>query len=243
MRCIVLIPIYKPRLDEEEQRNIAHSLGNLQGQDCLVSWLAPAGMEQDYYDTTFPGLNWSFHDPRYFKSIQDYSRLLLSDAFYERYFDYEFMLILQPDAIVLQPTLNEWLDKPYDYIGAPWPKGWEYPLPIRLGDKVESVVCRAFVGNGGLSLRRSKKIVQLLREFPEARAVWEEIGNPEDLLISMVATLSESLVIPTVGAAARFSVELEPDFFHRLIGHRSLGVHSKRLCDQVFEDYSKGGQP
>jgi len=91
---------------------------------------------------------------------------------------------------------------------------------------VESLVCRAFVGNGGLSLRRSKKIVQLLREFPEARAVWEEIGNPEDLLISMVATLSTSVVIPTIGAAASFSVELEREFFRLLSGGSgAFGAH------------------
>jgi hypothetical protein len=228
MRCIALIPIYKPRFDADEERNIRVSLENLKGQDCVVSWLAPNRIERSYYDSTYPGVAWSFHDDRYFRSIQDYSRLLLTDSFYETYYNHEFMLILQPDAVVLKPTLNEWLDKPYDYVGAPWPKGWEYPLPIRLGDKVESVPCRAFVGNGGLSLRRSRKIVELLQDFPEARSAWVEIGNPEDLLISMVATLSGSLVIPTIGAAARFSIELEPSFLQRLIGNDPpLGMHGR----------------
>ncbi len=230
MRCIVLIPIYKLRFNEDEEQNIRSSLDNLKGQNCIVSWLAPEGIDKSYYESTFPGLAWSFQEARYFASIQDYSRMLLTDSFYETYYGYEFMLILQPDAIVLKPTLNEWLGMPYDYVGAPWLKGWEYSLPIRLGAKLDLVPCRAFVGNGGLSLRRSRSIVKLLREFPEARASWVEIGNPEDLLISMLATLSGSIKIPTIGVAARFSIELDHLFFHKLLKFdQPFGYHAHRI--------------
>jgi hypothetical protein len=235
MKCVVLIPIYKTRLDIEEERNVRHSLKNLDGQNCEISWLAPDGLEKNYYSTTFPSVSWSLHAKCFFNSVSDYSRLLLSNHFYETYFDYEFMLILQPDAVVLRPNLDLWLASPYDYIGAPWPRGWEYPLPIRLSGNIEHVVCRAFIGNGGLSLRRPFRLVQLLNEFPEARSAWMEIGNPEDLLISLIATMSSKFLMPSIGVASKFSIELDFDFFLKLHGTHPFGVHAKSVCNKAFD--------
>jgi hypothetical protein len=243
MSCIVLIPIYKESLSLDEERNIRVSLTSLDAQDCEIYWLAPAQIRRDYYEQVFPTVDWSFHSERFFRSVSDYSRLLLSDEFYETYYSYEHLLILQPDAVVLTKTLNDWLQTPYDYIGAPWPNGWEYGLPIRLKGGVQTITCRAFVGNGGLSLRRPKKIVQLLREFPEARATWCDAGNPEDLLISMLATLSTSVIIPTIGTASRFSLELEPDFFCALFNDSPpFGLHgSHEIIGGFIERYYDAG--
>jgi hypothetical protein len=243
MTCIVLIPIYKPNLDLDEERNVRVSISNLKGQDCVVSWLASRDMTRDYYLDNFPEVSWSLHPGIFFQSVSDYSRLLLTESFYERYDKHEFMLILQPDAVVLTPTLNDWLRMPYDYVGAPWPNGWEFALPIRLRGEVRPVTCRAFVGNGGLSLRRSRKIIQLLREFPEARMAWSDSGNPEDLLISMLATLSPSIILPTIGAASRFSLELEPEFFGALFNDSPpLGLHGDhRVIGKFIERHHKVG--
>jgi hypothetical protein len=241
--CIALIPIYKSYLTQNEIRNITHSLKQLEYQNCVVSWLAPDNIDRSFYDRMFPHLPWSFHAPVHFRSVTDYSRLLLSEFFYEAYDQFEFMLIVQPDAVVLTPTLNEWLNTPYDYVGAPWPKGWEFALPVRLRGEVRSVTCRAFVGNGGLSLRRSRKIIQLLREFPEARTAWSNSGNPEDLLISMIATLSPSIILPTLGAASRFSLELEPEFFGALFDDSPpFGLHGDHhVIGKFIERHHKVG--
>lgn len=234
MKCIVLIPIYKATLDADEERNVRHSLANLEGQNCAISWLAPDNIDRSYYTITFPQVSWSLHSSFFFESVSNYSRLLLSDNFYESYFDYDFLLILQPDAVVLRPDLDYWLTQPYDYIGAPWPRGWEFPLPICLSGNLEDVLCRAFIGNGGLSLRKPRRITQLLGEFPNARSAWIEIGNPEDLLISMLATISRDFFLPTVGVASKFSIELDFDFFMRLRGDLPFGVHERTLCSRVF---------
>ena len=226
MSCVVLIPVYKNKLDPDEQLNIKHSLSNLVNIDCVVSWLAPYGIDKDFYDSNFKGISWSFHPADYFRSIQDYSRLLLTDRFYETYHEHEWMLILQPDALILKPTLTDWLDIPFDYVGAPWPSGWEYPLPVRRKDNIVNVTCRAFVGNGGLSLRRSKKVVALLDEFPEASQAWLQIGNPEDLLISMLATISSFFLIPNIRVASQFSIELDYPMLKMLNqGREPFGAH------------------
>ena len=234
MKCAVLIPVHKATLDPDEERNVRHSLGHLTSQSCSVWWLAPENIDRRYYTRTFPEVLWSSHPDSFFQSISDYSRLLLSNDFYKKYFDCEFLLILQPDAVVLRPNLNYWLAQPYDYIGAPWPRGWEYPLPIRLGSQLEVIPCRAFTGNGGLSLRKPGKVFNLLNEFPEARAAWSANGNPEDLLISMLATLSSDFLVPSIGVASQFAVELDFDFFWKLHGTLPFGVHERRLCNRVF---------
>jgi len=226
MKCVALIPIYKAALNSAEERNVLQSLENLKGQNCVPLWLAPKSIDRGYYQALAPGLQFSFHDPAWFSSVSSYSRLLLSDVFYHEYSCFEFLLILQTDAVILKPSLNHWLDKPYDYIGAPWLRGWEMELPIRCGSKLESWPCRAFIGNGGLSLRRTSKILELLNGFPEAREMWLKIGHPEDLLIAMLASISDSMVIPTIGTAARFSIETDSDRLFRLIqGDTPFGLH------------------
>ncbi len=234
MKCIVLIPIYKPSFSSEEFRNVRFSLDQLKSQNCEISWLAPSSLDRAYYSREFPSIEWSIHPDIFFKSVSGYSRLLLSDEFYKEYYSYEFMLILQPDAVILRPTLNEWLETPYDYIGAPWPSGWQYHLPIRFSSGVRSVEFRAFVGNGGLSLRRPKRIVQLFHEFPEARSLWRDAGNPEDLLISMVATLSKDFITPSIGVASQFSIELDFDFLFELAGELPFGVHEMSLTSKLI---------
>ena len=227
MRCVTLIPIYKDKFTPIEEYNVCFSMRNLIGQDCCFFWLAPETINREYYERLLPHVRWSIFSDSYFNSVRDYSRLLISDMFYEHYLNYEFLLIMQPDAMVLKKTLNEWLSKPYDWIGAPWPNGWECALPIRIGNVLESITCRAFVGNGGLSLRKPEKILNLLRAFPEARESWANLGNPEDVLISMLATISENIIVPTIGEASRFSVELDLDFFVRALGRQNppFGTH------------------
>ncbi len=234
MSCIALIPIYKTRLDLDEERNLRYSLANLTQTDCVISWLAPDGIDRGYYESNFSSVTWSFHAPEYFKSVRHYSRLLLTNSFYAAYDEYEWMLIVQPDALVLKPSLSRWLDMPFDYIGAPWPSGWEYSLPIRTLDTITQVKCRAFVGNGGLSLRRPRKVIELLEEFPEARQAWREVGNPEDLLISMLATISNFFLVPNVRTAAQFSIELDYSLLNLLNhGEASFGVHGP-LVQELF---------
>ena len=55
-----------------------------------------------------------------FTSRNSYSKLLLSSKFYERFSDYDYMLIYQLDCLIFSNDLKKWTDLNYDYIGAPW---------------------------------------------------------------------------------------------------------------------------
>ncbi len=104
----------------------------------------------------------SFAD-EYFQSVDTYSRLLLSADFYRRFGRFELILIHQLDALVLADRLSEWLDMPWDYVGAPW-----------LVDKSDPSRGFSRVGNGGLCLRRVEACLRVLEE-----------GRPPSLLAGL----------------------------------------------------------
>lgn len=83
-------------------------------------------------------------------SIESYSKMLCSIEFYERFIEFEYVLIYQLDAFVFQDRLQDFCEAGYDYYGAPWLYGsWN-------GKE------RLYVGNGGFSLRRTQAVINLL---------------------------------------------------------------------------------
>jgi hypothetical protein len=233
MPCVIAIPVYRPTLDALEHFSLAYSLEHLQGRPaCFV---APHRLDLGYYAEHFPGLDCERFDDAHFASIQGYSRLLLNAAFYERFADFEFTLILQTDAIVLQDDLGHWCRKPYDYVGAPWPEGVEIFVNLdRYGGPFGKRV-RTYVGNGGLSLRRNAKCIALLKEFPDATRMFQQSGSSEDLFFGIIGSLSEDFLIPNESVAAGFALELQPRHYHALHGGRlPMGGHAWWRYDPQF---------
>jgi hypothetical protein len=104
-----------------------------------------------------------------FFSTAGYNKLLFSRRFYERFTNYDFILIHQLDAFVFKDTLTYWCDQGYDYLGAPW---------FEKSD--ESTAADPLVpwgGNGGLSLRRVDAFLAVLTPpFPHARVrTWDNL--------------------------------------------------------------------
>ena len=87
--------------------------------------------------------------PLQLDSIFEYSKFILHDLL--PYADADFVLVVQWDGFILNPTAWSTCCFDYDYIGAPWP----YPTENT-------------VGNGGFSLR-SRKLLEILQnpEFTE----------------------------------------------------------------------------
>lgn len=232
--CLTLIPIYKSGLSAEEDFSVRHSLANLTGRE--VSWLAPHDLDLQPYADRYGISKALVQDKSFFRSIGTYSQLLLSDQLYEHLSEYEFLLILQADAIVLHNGLDRWLESHYDYIGAPWPSGWEFKTnEFKPQEFPDGISLRAFVGNGGLSLRRISAIRQLFAEFDEFRVNWATKGFPEDLFISFAGSLSTSFRLPNLRVASEFAQELEPQWLARLNGHVTpFGVHAWQLRNRDY---------
>lgn len=231
--CAVVIPIYKTHPNSDEVFSIKKSLLNLTDND--VYWVAPESLDISYYTNEFKVSNVVRFDDKHFTDISGYNRLLVSSDIYIRFFEYEFILICQPDAVILKPELNLWLSTPYDYIGAPWPSGYSLTLSIRKIPIAEGVRCTAFVGNGGLSLRRNRACVKLIKEFEDVSSNWHHYGHAEDLYYAFMGSISQNFRLPNIMTAAHFSHDIDPLYLQKLTNFSiPFGVHAWAKYDRKY---------
>jgi hypothetical protein len=231
---IVVIPVHKESFDDIEQFSVDYSLHVLGGRHEVI-FIGPQGIDLNYYKSNYHYVRLLELPGHYFASVESYSRLLLTKAFYEIFIDYEFILILQPDAILLKDELDVWSHLSCDYIGAPWPGGQEILINIgEFGGEMSRHV-RAFVGNGGLSLRRVQKCISLLDEFPEAASYFYQSGSNEDLFFSFMGSLSTDFIIPDEVLASRFAMEMSPSHYFSINGNVCpMGAHAWARCEPEF---------
>lgn len=101
-----------------------------------------------------------------------YSKLLATKTLIYDYIDTEYFLVFQTDSIMIKSNkhlLNYFLDKNYDYIGAPW-----------LICDYQPTKSRDFIGNGGFSLRKTKTMLKIIEKYE-----WDENNEwHEDLFFT-----------------------------------------------------------
>jgi len=237
---IVLIPVYKIRLDDAEFFSIRQSLSKLRPER-RIRFIAPEGINKEFYNSSFPGIEFDHYPPDFFNSIEGYNYLLLSADFYKGYSNYEFVLIHQADAILLADDLDHWCAQGYDYIGAPWPAGLEVKLSRGECLPADLVTLRAYVGNGGLSLRRTSAILKLLEDYEKELQDYCKygfegfVGRNEDVFFSCIGQLSKYFAIPDPVTASLFSTEYPPDYYLKYNGGRPpMGGHAWAKFNPAF---------
>lgn len=150
MKCIVIIPVYKINPDKAELLSLKQCLRILGKHD--ISLICPWGLDLTVYQKLFSEYGKEFmveyFDTAYFKSVEGYNKLMLAISFYQRFSNWDYMLIYQLDAFVFKDELMLWCNRNYDYIGAPW---------MKLNGKTDPINC----GNGGFSLRKIKSFIEL----------------------------------------------------------------------------------
>jgi hypothetical protein len=225
----VVIPVYLPVIDGPDLLSLSYALKKLEPKRD-VYFVCPKSLETEFYSNLAPNAKFVTFDDCHFQSIATYSQLLLNCFFYEKFNAYEFMLICQTDAIIVQDELDYWCNQEYDYIGAPWPKDIERKVTLN-GQEFHF-----YVGNGGLSLRRINKCIQLLNDFSEDIVVLSnKIQINEDSFFALFGTLSKNFNIPNELIASKFSLEWEPDYFYKQNGnHLPVGGHNWWKSDIKF---------
>lgn len=83
--------------------------------------------------------------PNHPQTLRDYNKLMTSHGWWERWNDYDRVLIFQSDSEILRPGIEDFLK--WDYIGAPW-------------------LFQQHGGNGGLSLRNPKTMKEIINKSP-----------------------------------------------------------------------------
>ncbi len=178
---ITLVPAYKERFDADEALCVKRHRQILTEGD--FAFFVPEGLDTSWYEKNFPGASFMSFPDVYFKGIGGYNRLLLSEGFYQRFSDWEYLLIAQPDAVIWGETdrIPEFIAKGFDYYGAPWEperRIWEWIFPKKSGFPGFGIRCMKkegqgiTMGNGGFSLRHTAHSRQLIRQYRWRKIYW-----------------------------------------------------------------------
>lgn len=130
-------------------------------------------------------------------TISDYNNLLVSRKFYN-YIPTEIFLIFQTDTIICseyKEYINNYLK--YDYVGAPW--------------KHPNIDYNMKIGNGGLSLRRKSKMLEIIDNCPYKNKINEDLYFTQEC-----PEIYRN--IPNWQDASHFSIEM-------IYEDKSFGVH------------------
>jgi hypothetical protein len=220
----IIIPIYKTYFGELEEKSFLQCVKVLRNYQIVL--VQPEGLENDYITKKHSNISVESFPKRYFENIEGYNELLLSDFFYERFLDTNYILIYQLDAFVFKDELLEWCYKGYDYIGAPWIASPKNTLWSKYFSKVAQIFRSKHknereevffkVGNGGLSLRKTeshyliaKQNKSYISDFLNAEV--KQIYAIEDVFWSLKAPkLDHNFKIPDYKEAVYFAIDRKP---------------------------------
>lgn len=250
MKNIIVIPVYK-NPDADELLSLRRCCQVLSRYE--MSLVCPKNLDTSAFHALWDEyglvLREDRFDAKFFKDIAGYNRLLLSENFYVRFAEYDYMLIYQPDAYVFEDRLEYWCMKGYDYIGAP--VLWNYPNYLSCG----------WVGNGGLSLRRisaflnyfkgSQKVIPLtnistyinFKKKPYTRWIlWILIAlgwhnrpksfakrykyNEDVFWCRELSNTIYEMTTPSIREAMEFAYERFPQELYSITGHLPFGAHA-----------------
>ena len=253
---VIVIPIHKEHPTIDELMSFQQCISILgKHQICIV---CPESLNINVYCDLFSNSNADCCIERFpnkfFDGIKGYNLLMLDKRFYERFAEYKYMLIYQLDAWVFRDELDEWCNKGYDYIGAPW-----------LEESDSGELQLTGVGNGGFSLRRVQHFIDVLSYKGPVRKASQLNLQPtiknsiykffyslgyqntisyykkdptlyEDIFLSIfLANTKLRAIMPTPEEAAFFAFEKQPTLLHSKTSRLPFGCHAWRKYE--FGDF------
>lgn len=227
--AVIVIPVYKERLDIYEQVSLTQARRILEKYE--VRFVAPQGMKL-CYGTLGEDIKVEWFPAYFFQSKYTYSRLMLSTCFYERFINFEYMLIYQLDAFVFSDRLEEFCNLGYDYIGAPVSRSVSVWRPLKKR-----------IGNGGFSLRKVKKCRDLCQRKDDIFALQPNLWKEnqfilwEDVYFGFAGSLPNlGFQTPGYKVAQSFAVEHDGGRVYKKIrsGWRPFGCHAWGQSDYWF---------
>lgn len=149
----VVIPYHKSSVSKDEEKSIKSLIKYLSGFDKFL--VLPDSIKKVSFK--IPGNKKIINFPNeYFTSVPKYCEMLNTKWFYEKFIDYEYILIYQLDVLVFSNQLLEWCNKGYDFVGAPFFN----PIIGKLSFKSDNPVSG---GNGGFSLRKISSFLKVIK--------------------------------------------------------------------------------
>jgi len=261
----VVIPIYTLNLDDTELLALRQCFKVLGGHDIAI--IKPRSLDLSPLNRIIggtPRYRVEAFDDSYFAGREGYNRLMLSTELYERFLSSQYIFIHQTDVYVFRDELDNWCQRGYDYIGAPWlpaigdVSGYNLIRRaiylIRRGLGKFKPTCHAInlkykVGNGGCSLRHTRHLYEASLKMTEllTRAANGSSNSEyfEDVVWSVRVNEEQpgTLSVAPCEEAVRFSVESHPSMAMRLSGGRlPMATHAfaRRRNRSFWKQYIKG---
>lgn len=206
----IVVPIYREELNKYEEFSLIR-LNEVLGKYPIV-FVAPKSLKGAMYRKLIPQAMWQRFDDKCFSGFSAYNTLLMSDEFYAAFSEYEKILICQPDVLVLEDRLQDFLTLPYDYFGA--------PIAIFRDD-----LYQLYGGNGGFSLRNVKACCEALQLGKRELESWR---NNEDEFFSYIGIkYPDKFRVAPVKIAAKFAFDRYGKFLYKYTGDRlPFAIHA-----------------
>lgn len=240
--CIVIFPLYKPPSEIELNflENGSRKLGNY---DQVI--VCPENLSIDKKYGKLKSLPIVRFSNNYFECIQGYNNLMLSNDFYKTFEKYEYILIHQPDVYVFKNELEYWCSRKYDYVGAPWIRKKDNSLKksfIAVRKLIQPSYGRRHnkVGNGGFSLRKVDRFIQVLESVPEN--IISNYQNKkhkaynEDVFWSIEAErVHPQFRVAPIKEAINFGIEFQPEIGYEMNSKQlPFGCHAPEIHGPQF---------
>jgi hypothetical protein len=221
-RAAIVTPVYRFPLTADEEISMRHLREYLGHFNRFIigpkDLLRSESVVKEYWDFTLRAF-----PRRYFKGTQGYNQLLVTEEFYRAFADYDYILIYQLDCLVFSSHLEEWCNAGWDYVGAPWFKNYQ-------DNPTEGFWA---VGNGGLSLRRVARALDVLTskrlmDDPKVRGPKTERFNSVPELRRMLVALRTFLLEHGYHNTVRWLVQdlgKQPNFHEDLF----WAFHARRV--------------
>lgn len=245
----IVVPIYRDYLEPFEVISL-NQLSKQLGQ-YPITIIHPHKVNPSFLkDHGFQFQTMSFAD-EFFNGIYGYNKLMLSLDFYKSFDKYEFILIHQTDVYVFKDDLIKWCNKNFDYVGSPWIAREQTNIQNfifllnnfirkKLNKKIKNRDHLFKVGNGGFSLRKVDKFIDICRN--ESDYIQNNIVRtpsdfiPEDIFWSLYAyNLDNSFLIPDYKTALEFGFDRRPHIAYKLNNNKlPFGVHGLNKKNKIL---------
>jgi hypothetical protein len=163
--CII-VPIYKPTFTDLETISFNRIIKVFCNRKIFL--ICPKAIENFNSELAknIDNISVSTFNDKCFDGFKNYNKLLMSYDFYNRFSEYNFILICQLDVFVIKDELKYWLTQRIDNIGAPIFEGFTSPT---------SVIKKG--SNGGFCLRNTKSCMIVLSSikfrYSKIRSHWQ----------------------------------------------------------------------
>jgi hypothetical protein len=180
---VIVTPTHTDSISSLEEQRLKLSLSLNEGVSHM--FVVPDSLRINELSKKFPNSTFHKFSDDFFTSKYKYNSLLLNSNFYEKFLDFDYILLCQFDSIIIR-NVKSILKFNFIYLGASWNPsfyireffGHIYTnrtyLPFGKLHELQS-------GNGGLSLRNPNQINQILKSAHKSLFFQKIIGESRNI--------------------------------------------------------------